>query len=79
LVLHVGICKDGGCEQVLAELKKRQPKALRVALTPSDSRSYNGADHTISSHEPQELLNLLRSRFGDPRMPEEKPKKKPRA
>lgn len=67
VVLHASICKDSECERVIAQIKKTNPKALIVALVPSDSSKYKGADHTISSHEPQELLNLLRSKFGDPR------------
>ena len=78
VVLHAGMCKDGECEQVIARIKKATPKALIVALTPSDSREYKGADYTLSSHEPQQLLNLLRSEFGDPRSQQEKPKKKRR-
>jgi len=67
VVLHASICKHGECEKVLAQLRKRNPNGLIVALATSDSTHYKGADHTISSHEPQQLLNLLQSEFGDPR------------
>ncbi len=40
VVLHAAICGDGECDKVLGEVKKRLTKALRVALTPSDSRRY---------------------------------------
>jgi len=67
VVLHASICKNGDCEKVLTQLRNRNSNGLMVALATSDSTHYKGADHTISSHEPQQLLNLLRSEFGDPR------------
>lgn len=79
VVLHVSLCKDGECDQVIARIKKSDPRMLVIALSPTDGHKYRGADNNLSSHEPQDLLSLLRSRFGDPRMPEEKPRRRPRA
>lgn len=79
VVLHASICSHGGCDQVIAQVKKQSPKMLVIALSPTDGHNYKGADHNVSSHEPQLLLNLLRSCFGDPRITEEKPRTKSRA
>jgi hypothetical protein len=43
-----------------------------IALSPVSSHAFKIADYNISSHEPQQLLNLLRERFGDPRPPRRK-------
>jgi hypothetical protein len=72
LVLHSSLCKNGECDRVLGDAKKRNSKMLTIAITPSDSGRFKRADYTLSSHEPQELLNLLRSHFGDPRVLEQK-------
>ena len=73
VVLHASLCPEMDCDRVIVELKKRVPIMRVIVLSPTASRDLKLADHTISSHEPQELLNLLRSRFGDPRLPAEKP------
>ena len=67
VILHTSICRDMECADVITEIKKKFPDMLVIALSPRMSQRYEAADETISSHEPQELLNLLRSRFGDPR------------
>lgn len=73
VVLHASVCRQMACDSVIAELKKRIPSMNVIVLSPTTSQDFKLADHTISSHEPQELLNLLRSRLGDPRLPAEKP------
>lgn len=67
VVLHSSLCKEMECDQVIAEIKKRNPSMIAIALSPTSSQNHKLADHQVSSHEPQGLLNLLRSRFGDPR------------
>lgn len=67
VVLHSSLCEDMDCNQVIAEIKQRNPAMVVIALSPSVSENYKLADHQESSHEPQDLLNLLRSCFGDPR------------
>jgi predicted SpoU family rRNA methylase len=79
VVLHASMCREMECEDVIAEIKSNFPGMLVIALSPTTSRTYKLADHNISSHEPQELLNLLRSRFGDPRALQEQAPKKRRA
>lgn len=79
LVLHASICQDGECDHVIARVKVQHPSMRVIALSPTDGHNYKQADHNVSSHEPQELLNLLRSLFGDPSMAQEMPPRKLRA
>lgn len=79
VVLHSSICQDEQCEQVIGHMKKANPAMLVIALSPNVHSRHEGADYNLSSHEPQELLNLLRSRFGDPRTMQEKPREQRRA
>lgn len=72
VVLHASLCKEMECDLVVAEIKRRHPDKVVITLSPTSSQNYKLADHQLSSHEPQLLLNLLRERFGDPRLPEEK-------
>lgn len=79
VVLHSSLCGEMDCNSVVAEVKKQAPGMAVIALSPLPSNHFKLADHNISSHEPQELLNLLRSRWGDPRQPAEEPEMKQRA
>jgi len=72
LVLHASLCGEMECNDVIAGVKKRAPGMAVIALSPVTSQRFDLADHTISSHEPQELLNLLRTRLGDPRLAAER-------
>jgi hypothetical protein len=38
-----------------------------IVLSISQGFKCHGVEHHVNSHEPQELLNLLRDLFGDPR------------
>jgi hypothetical protein len=67
VVLHASICHERDCDQVIGEIKQRHPGMTVIALSPVSSQTFKVADYNVSSHEPQELLNLLRSLFGDPR------------
>lgn len=67
VVLHSSLCKERDCDNVIVEIKNRHPGMMVIALSPTSSQTFKIADYNVSSHEPQELLNLLRSRFGDPR------------
>ncbi len=44
-----------------------------IALSPRDSETCDFADHTLSSYEPETLVQLLRSILGDPRTIDEGP------
>jgi response regulator RpfG family c-di-GMP phosphodiesterase len=54
------------CEKVVSQIKAHHPKMAVIVLGTTDGYRCTGADHSITSHEPQALLNLLRSEFGDP-------------
>jgi CheY-like chemotaxis protein len=58
--------KQIDCETICRKIKS-QSKAPIVALTPFIGRSCRSADHNLSSHEPEALLELMRSLLGDPR------------
>ncbi|MFL6311397.1 MAG: response regulator [Terriglobales bacterium] len=53
--------------EALSRKIKSTSKAPIVALTPFIGRSCRSADHNLSSHEPEALLELIRSLLGDPR------------
>jgi DNA-binding NtrC family response regulator len=55
------------CDQTVAQIKERRPGLAVVVLATTEWVRCKSADHLITSHEPQELLTLLRSEFGDPR------------
>jgi hypothetical protein len=67
LVLHAALCKGIDCNQVIGDVKARNPGLITIILSPVETSDFAFADHVVSSHEPQDLLDLLRSRFGDPR------------
>jgi DNA-binding response OmpR family regulator len=79
VVLHVSMCQQMECDEAISQIRSTVPGMLVIALSPTGSHPYKLADYNISSHEPQELLNLLRSRFGDPRTLQEKTSRKQRA
>jgi len=54
------------CEAISRKIKS-QSKAPIVALSPFIGKSCRSADHNLSSHEPEALLELIRSLLGDPR------------
>ncbi len=65
LIVHGNL--PGECAKVVAEFKRGDGGRPAILLSPSHSSSCDGVDHRVSSHDPQELLELLRSLFGDPR------------
>ena len=55
------------CEQIARSIKETTSKILTVALSPRIGGRCNNIDHMLSSHEPEELVSLMRSLVGDPR------------
>ena len=51
---------------LIKQARARAPKTPIITLSPS-AQPMRGADYAASSHDPQELVNLLRELFGDPR------------
>jgi DNA-binding response OmpR family regulator len=66
LILHTSL-RDLQCEDVIRRIREIKQDTRIIVLTPSVTSHCKGADHHVSSHEPVELLALLRSIFGDPR------------
>ncbi|HEU5334797.1 MAG TPA: hypothetical protein VFU27_02475, partial [Terriglobales bacterium] len=65
LIVHGNL--PGDCGQLVSQFKGGDGGRPAILLAPSHSTSCDGVDHRVSSHDPQELLELLRSLFGDPR------------
>ena len=66
LVLHATIC-GAQCQNVIDDIRRRKPKLTLIVITPRHELRFENVDHHVSSYEPQELLDLVRSLFGDPR------------
>jgi len=56
-----------GCADFIKRVKQRNPPPAAVFLVPHHGPTCAGTDHTVSSHDPNALVELLRSLFGDPR------------
>lgn len=67
LILHASL-SGMDCDTAVATFKKLSPRMPIIVLSPSEGQHCKDADHNLPSYDPQELLNLLRSLFGDPRM-----------
>jgi DNA-binding response OmpR family regulator len=65
IIVHGSV--GGDCGKVVAKFKDTHPNKPAILLAPSPSTSCDGTDHQVSSHNPEELLRLLRELFGDPR------------
>lgn len=65
LIIHCGIPNFDGVDLVKS-VKQSAPTMPIVALTPTE-RELQWADYVVNSHSPQELLDLVQQRFGDPR------------
>ena len=58
-------------ELIASTMKKTNNRIPVIALTPHLGQKYECADYTLSSHEPEELVALVRSLEGDPKKMEE--------
>ncbi len=65
LIVHGNL--PGECAKLVSQFKDGNGGRPAILLAPAHSSSCDGVDHGVSSHDPQELLELLRSLFGDPR------------
>jgi DNA-binding response OmpR family regulator len=59
VVVHASI-RDVPCTELIKRLKEQRPKTPVVVITPSLSYGCDSADREIGSHNPQELLEVLR-------------------
>jgi len=55
------------CEQAVKAAKGSNPSMPVILLSANRNYRCDHAEYHISSHEPEELVELLRSLFGDPR------------
>ena len=55
------------CEAVAKVIKRATDKVAVIMLSPRIGAMCSDADHHLSSHEPEELLELTRELLGDPR------------
>ncbi len=66
VVVHSEL-RDVSASQIFDKVKENDKDKPTILLMSGVERSRNHADYTLPSDEPQELLNLLRELFGDPR------------
>ena len=65
-ILHSGV-QDVPCGDQVLEAKKQNPRLPVILLATHHGATCDGADHRINSHSPEDLLELVREKFGDPR------------
>jgi DNA-binding response OmpR family regulator len=65
LIIHSQLRGWGGSEFVKG-VKQHSPHLPVILLSPLPGETY-GTDYQVSSHDPDELVQLLRTLFGDPR------------
>lgn len=55
------------CDQIAEFIMAQTEKPPIIALSPREGYVCRAANYRLSSHDPEALLHLLRSLFGDPR------------
>jgi DNA-binding NtrC family response regulator len=70
LIVHEDL-PGSDCAEVVKFAKQQRPAMPAIALSISDTFVCDGTDHRCSTHNPDELLQLLRQLFGDPRQLDE--------
>ena len=55
------------CESVTKTVKETVPRIPVIALSARSGSRCAPADHHVSSHEPEQLLRIIRELLGDPR------------
>ena len=63
----VVIAEIKDCDKAIEAARSISASMPTIVLSANPSYRCGRAEHYISSHEPEELLELLRSLFGDPR------------
>jgi response regulator RpfG family c-di-GMP phosphodiesterase len=66
VVIHSEM-QDPPVEQIARAAKEQKRDRNVIVLHPTDGKPLPNADHNVSSHEPGELVDLLRKLYGDPR------------
>jgi DNA-binding response OmpR family regulator len=55
------------CEKIAESIKNHADRVIIIMLSPVIGATCDGADFTLSSHEPEQLVALMRSQLGDPK------------
>lgn len=55
------------CDRIAGAVKKTLPHAHVIALSARLGFACAGADHHLNSHNPEQLVGLMRELLGDPR------------
>ena len=55
------------CDKIIKSIRTKIPRLPIVVLSPLDGFKISGADHIMSSHNPENLIMLMRQLLGDPR------------
>ena len=66
VVVHSEL-RDVSASHIFGKVKEEDEDKPTILLMSGVQRSRAHADYTLASDEPQELLDLLRELFGDPR------------
>jgi DNA-binding NtrC family response regulator len=59
--------RDIPCETLVRRAKDANPNMQVIVLSTNSGRRCDAADHHVPSQWPEQLLQLLREEFGDPR------------
>jgi response regulator RpfG family c-di-GMP phosphodiesterase len=65
LIIHSDL-RAWGAKEFVSKVKQKSPRLPIILLSPLRGDPYE-TDHQVSSHDPHELVQLLRELFGDPR------------
>jgi DNA-binding response OmpR family regulator len=66
VVVHSEL-RDVSASDIFGKVKQKHGSKPTILLMSGVQRSRTDADYTLPSDEPQELLDLVRELFGDPR------------
>jgi DNA-binding response OmpR family regulator len=61
------VAEINNCEEAVNAARARRKSLPVIVLSANRNYRCSNAEYHASSHEPEELLGLLRSLFGDPR------------
>lgn len=64
IVLHQGL-PGANPQDMINEIRRCLPNKQVITLSPQNN--LGAGDHNLGSHDPEELIDLLRKLFGDPR------------
>lgn len=69
MIVHSGIDGDGSYRELIDMALARNPRCFIVLLSPDATAQHAGAKYHLSSHDPKQLLDLLREQYPPPEYP----------